>query len=177
MHPDLLNNSLFLRYYEQWQKDPDSVVFAPIADFFLRYGLVKDAQKICEQGLKRHPNLTTGRLVMAKVYIAQEKLDEAANELNNVFNIMPSNQLAKRLLDEINLKRFPNITNIEKLPLVQQEESVFNASLPNKWETLTMAKIYASQGHIKKAQRIFKSILERDPNNKDALKGLASINT
>ncbi|MFH1874679.1 MAG: tetratricopeptide repeat protein [Pseudomonadota bacterium] len=172
MHPDLLNNSLFLRYYEQWQKDPESIVFAPIADFFLRYGMVDEAFKICLQGLSRHENLTTGHIVMAKIQLSRGNVEEAEDAVAKVLQIMPSNKHALRLLEEVNAFKLGEHSNIERIPL---QDLVKKAKSPKKWHTVTMANIYAQQGHVERAKNIFESILEREPDNQEAKKGLAAI--
>jgi hypothetical protein len=40
------------------------------------------------------------------------------------------------------------------------------------WDTITMAQVYASQGHIERARAIYETILESEPNNAAAMKGL-----
>lgn len=168
MHPDLLNNSLFLRYYTQWQKNPDSIVFASVADYFLRYNLVDDAHKICKAGLARHPDLTIGHIVMAKIHIARGNLEEAEEELSQTLQISSKNGQARDLLNSIEEKRRGEVIN--KAP---QEAP----DMPSEWQTATMAGIYASQGHTEKAKEIYHAILERDPNNEEANQGLAAINS
>lgn len=167
MHPDLLNNSLFLRYYSQWQKNPDSIVFASIADYFLRYGLIDSALKICKEGLMRHPKLTIGHVVMAKIHLARGNFEEAEEELRTTLQITPKSQQAQDLMariDELKTGEEPQIS----LP---------KPSMPSEWQTVTMAQIYAQQGHIDRAREIYYSILERDPQNEDAHQGLAAINS
>lgn len=160
MHPELLNNSLFLRYYGMWQRDPDSVVFTSVADFFLKYGLINEAFEVCQKGIVRHPDLTIGKIVMAKIYIARGEYDEAEKELSKVIRSLPDNKMAADLLAGIKNKK---------------NKGEENFTVPNKWHTVTMARIYAAQGHIEKAREVYNSVLKRDPNNKDARMGLESI--
>jgi len=178
MHPELLNNSLFLRYYVQWQKNPDSIVFAPIADYLLYYGMAEDALKICDEGLKRHPRLTVGHLIMAKVQLKRGKLDEAEEALRMALQITPKNQRAEELLVTIEEARNGHplgddfgALNVERPPPETAQ------SMPSEWQTITMAKIFAQQGHIDRAREIYQAILEREPQNEDARRGLASIHS
>ena len=173
MHPDLLNNSLFLRYYTQWQKNPDSVVFASIAEFFIHYGLIDDALKVCREGLRRHPNLISGRIVMAKVHLKRGNYEEAEEELRRVLRLAPHNQDAQDLILRIQAEK--SALHSETPPLSVELDKP--RSVSSEWQTVTMAKIYAAQGHKEEAERIFHSILEREPENEDARKGLASINS
>lgn len=167
MHPDLLNNSLFLRYYSQWQKNPDSIVFASIADYFLRYGMIDNALKVCKEGLKRHPKLTVGHIVMAKIHIARGNFEEAEEELRITLQIIPKSQQAEELMAKIEeVKRG-----------TEPEAGMPKPAMPSEWQTVTMAQIYAEQGHADRAREIYYSILEKDPQNEDAHRGLAAINS
>ncbi len=170
MHPELLNNSLFLRYYARWQKDPDSVVFAPIADFLLRYGLIDAAQKVCVEGLKRHPALTVGRIVMARIHLARGNFEEAEEETRQALLIAPKSLQAEELLGKINEAR--GGSNERHVAAQVQGGS----SVPSEWQTVTMAQILAGQGHNDKAKDIYRTILARDPDNEEAHRGLAAIN-
>lgn len=177
MHPDLLNNDLFLRYYKQWQDDPQSIVFAPIAEYFLNYGLVDDAQKVCREGLKKHPYLVSGRIVMAKVLLKRGNWEEAEDEIRAVLAVSPENPNARAILGEISALRNREETRIEdrdteKVYLSADEVS---AGMPSSWNTLTMANIYASQGHFERARNIYRSILDADPTNEEARRGLGVL--
>lgn len=176
MHPELLNNTLFLNYYKLWQENPDSIVFAPIAEYFLKYGMIDDAYKICREGLGRHPRLVSGRLVMAKIHIKRGNFEEAEDEIKKVFLIVPGNNTAHVLLEEISHAKSKEDDMGEELkrrafePLEPGliDESVFEEvaeAVPPSWNTVTMAKIFAEQGHHQKARHIVESILVADPTN------------
>ncbi len=170
MHPELLNNSLFLRYYQQWQQNPSSIVFAPIAEFFLMYGMIDAAFKVCREGIKKHPTLVSGRLVMARIHLKRGNWDEAETELRAALEVAPQNQTALKLLRDI-----------ERLQL-EEDVSVPAAATPApvvsqgpSWNTVTMARIFAEQGHPEKARQIYQSILTGDPANQAAREGLAVL--
>lgn len=150
MHPDLLNNSHFLRYYNLWQEDPSSIVFAPIAEYLLSYGLIDEALKVCLAGLQYHPQLVSGHLILAKIYLRQKKWDEVKKETQIVLNLVPNHEKAVELQN----------------------------SFPKKaanWETVTMAKIYAAQGHVDQAAEVYQIILSREPHNEEAKRGLSEL--
>jgi hypothetical protein len=177
MHPDLLNNSLFLRYYKQWQDNPSSVVFAPIAEYLLMYRMVDDAFKVCREGLKHHPSLVSGRLAMSKIHIARGNWEEAEAELAQVLSVVPQNPTAQRLLEEVRaFRREERATEPPQhaAPLGTEHETAEHP-VPPSWETVTMAGIFASQGHHDRARAIYRTILERDPENEAARRGMATL--
>ena len=145
MHPELLNNSIFLRYYNQWQEDPTSIVFAPIAEYLQIYGMLDEAIKVCLEGLKNHPDLVSGRLALAKAYVRKMDFEKAREELRRVLILMPDQEKALELMAQVDKELSPT-------PKTKQ---------PIGWETVTMAKIYASQGHLHKAREVYQAILQR----------------
>ena len=159
MHPDLLNNSLFLRYYRQWQDDPTSVVFAPIAEYLLRYGLIDDALKVCREGLRHHPRFVSGRLVLAKVHLTRGNWEEAEEVVQAILEDEPRHDGARSLLVRITEARREEA----------REEDV------GVWRTVTMAQILLAQGHRDRAHRIFESILQGEPHNDAARQGLRAL--
>ena len=170
MHPDLLNNATFLRYYSQWQENPKSMVFAPIAEYFQLYGMVDEAIKICLEGLKQNPNLISGHLVLAKAYLHKKDLEKAKPHLHFVLKAVPNHEKALELL-----KTPPP----QPLPACRQagpsrgEGVRKSASL----ETLTMARLFAAQGHADKARQVYQAILKREPANSEALDALQKLSS
>ncbi|MDO8527345.1 MAG: hypothetical protein Q7T03_06650 [Deltaproteobacteria bacterium] len=159
MHPDLLNNSIFLRYYNTWQADPHSIVFAPIAEYLQLYGMFDDAIRICEAGLKNHPRLISGRLALAKAYMRKKEWPKAEGELRFVLKIIPNQEKALEFLKTVER---------ELLPAEPEKKTA-------TWETVTMAKIYAMQGHTHRAREVYKNILNLDPSNEEAVQGLEHL--
>lgn len=161
MHPDLLNNSLFLRYYNQWQQDPTSILFAPIAEFLIRYNRVDDAIRVCMEGLNHHPDFVSGRLVLAKGLIQKKEYARAKQELKKILDQIPAQPKALELM---------NAT--ETRPVA---DTAATSKEPASWETITMGKIYQSQGLLDRAREVFLSILARDPHNNEAKTRLAQL--
>ncbi|MFA4873750.1 MAG: tetratricopeptide repeat protein [bacterium] len=176
MHPELLNNSLFLKYYKQWQDDPSSIVFAPISEYFLMYDMPDAALKVCREGLKRHPNLVSGRIVMARIHIKRGNWEEAESELNRVLSVVPENQMAKRLMREVDLLRSEERADVQAHAPAASPPAPSDAGVRYKsWNTVTMASIFASQGHYDRAREIYNSILAHDPGNEAAQRGMAEL--
>ena len=172
MHPELLNNSLFLRYYNQWRDDPQSVVFVPIAEYYLHYNLSEEAVKICVEGLRGHPQLVTGRMALAKAYVRLGRLDRAREQLTQILHWVSGHQGALQLLREIDHQA----TNNEP-DSANQEPSTKNQvpSTEVDWQTVTMARILASQGHLAQARDMYEQIVLREPHNETAKIELARL--
>jgi tetratricopeptide (TPR) repeat protein len=178
MHPELLNNSLFLRYYRQWQEDPASIVFAPIAEYFLLYGMVNEAEAICREGLGKHPQLVSGHVAMAKVHLARERWDDAEALLRQAMAIAPQHPRAQQLLADLAARRrAPRgaAQSVPTLAAVLPEGDAADAMHDAAWDTITMAGIFAAQGHHDKAREIYRSILARDPDNEAAKRGIERL--
>jgi len=180
MHPELLNNTLFLRYYRQWQQNPSSVVFASIAEYLLNYGMLDEAIKVLREGLKRHPGFVSGHLVMAKVHIKRGNWEEALESTQRVLKIVPENKVAKELAQAVEVfsaeVRRPSEMKTEEL--LDDAETVDYAADESRipsWETVTMANVYSAQGHYIRARKIYESILKRDPMDEAAKRGLDTL--
>lgn len=53
--------------------------------------------------------------------------------------------------------------------------SELDPSTDVRWNTVTMAEIFASQGNLNMAKRIYRTLLEKDPANTKAKNGLESL--
>lgn len=195
MHPDLLNNPIFIRYYKRWQEDPESILFVPIAELFLKYGMAREAVKICREGLKKFPDIVSGRLALAKAYFAQSDWKRSCEEVERVLKMVPGQPQALELKTKISMKVGTQESDLNenvlpkplKYDVFDDDEEiteevdmeVFVDDMKDtagfeeggefeNWNTLTMARIFASQGHYDRAVKIYGSILERDPENRAA---------
>ena len=63
-------------------QNPNSTIFASLADAYRKKGMLDKAHKLCEAGLKVHPHYGLAHLVMAKISLDMNLLDEAAYEVN-----------------------------------------------------------------------------------------------
>jgi predicted regulator of Ras-like GTPase activity (Roadblock/LC7/MglB family) len=62
--------------------DDNSQIFAALADAYRKRGDIDRARELCLEGLKRHPNYSSARVVMAKIYISDENYAAAKAELD-----------------------------------------------------------------------------------------------
>jgi tetratricopeptide (TPR) repeat protein len=212
MRQDLIENPVFLRYYERWQADQTSVVFAPLAEILRNHGMIDDAINIVEEGLKHHPDLVSGRIVLARAYLSRGKFEESRAQAFMILGLMPNHSEARAILQEIvetegitrakpvvitvTPEELHKVTQIRPDPIRESKFDIFEdeptedmpiTEVPvtvdelefleeygegpsdhEAWHTVTMAKILASQGHFSRARKIFRKILEREPNNEEA---------
>lgn len=77
----LLNN-----LEQRIRQNPKSLLFAHIADIYLKEGKVDEAVALCEQGVTYHPSYTTGHYILAKAYLSQGDQDRAETEFKTVLS-------------------------------------------------------------------------------------------
>lgn len=99
-----LNSDFIERYQLIFQKDPQSKVFAPLAEAYRRLGLYEQAIEVCQQGLRHHPQFTSGHVALGKTLFEMGRLQEAIEHLTIVVDLAPENLLAQSLLAEAYLK-------------------------------------------------------------------------
>lgn len=86
------------RYLRIYQQNPDSRVFAPLADMYRRLARYKEAEQICKEGLQRHPYYAGGKVALAYILLDTGRLDEALSEVNAVVTYYPDNLMARKIL-------------------------------------------------------------------------------
>jgi tetratricopeptide (TPR) repeat protein len=64
----LLYSPLFLKYQTDFEKNPKSRVFAPLAEIYRKVGMTEKSMEILSQGLRYHPDYVMGYLGLAFCY-------------------------------------------------------------------------------------------------------------
>jgi tetratricopeptide (TPR) repeat protein len=95
-NPDLSPN--IAKLLEKVQKDPHSRLFVPLADEYVKSGLLEEAAQVLTDGLTRHPDFLGAKVELGKVYFQQGKLPEARMELEAVVKVNADNFIALRHL-------------------------------------------------------------------------------
>ena len=80
---------------------PNSPLFAQLADFYLEAGRAQDALRLCDRGLAHHPFYTTGHLIKGKALLALNMKSEARREFELVHDAFPLNESVARTLSQI----------------------------------------------------------------------------
>jgi tetratricopeptide (TPR) repeat protein len=80
------------------QKEPGSRLFVPLAEEYVKAGMLEEAVQVLTDGLKKHPEFLVARVTLGKIYFQQGKFAEARRELEAVVTVSPDNLVALRKL-------------------------------------------------------------------------------
>ena len=83
------------------QREPQSLVFAQLADAYRKSGMLDEAIRVCREGLKHHPNYASAYMVLGRTYLAKGELPEAREAFQQTLHLSPDNVLAYRFLGQI----------------------------------------------------------------------------
>lgn len=89
------------KYSEILAQDPDSRVFAILAEAYRKSGNFQEAIKVAREGLEKHPHYMSGRVALARAYFDGDQIEEARQEFEKVVSAAPENLMAHRHLAEI----------------------------------------------------------------------------
>lgn len=89
------------KYDVMWRKDPKSRVFAQLADAYRKSGLYDEAIKVCEEGLKIHPQYASAHVVLGRAYLDKGERNKGVKELEEALNLSPDNLLSLKTLGEL----------------------------------------------------------------------------
>jgi tetratricopeptide (TPR) repeat protein len=134
-----VNPSVVERYQKLYAEDPNSQVFAPLAEAYRKMGLLKEALEVARDGVSKHPQFAGGRVALARAFYAHEKWDDAIAEFKKVIEISPENVLAHTLLAEchLRLKRPKEALRCYKMLLFLNPENERAQKAIQKLESLT----------------------------------------
>jgi tetratricopeptide (TPR) repeat protein len=184
------------RHEERLARDPSSLAFAQLADLYRKAGRTQDAIGLCRQGLARYPQYTTARLILAKSWLAENRLDEAVGEMRTILEASPQDVQCLRLAAEVERRRgnvdaaADHLERVLKLdpgdresrtllgflradPLAAGEGSGLTRVLrDDTFATLTFGTACLEQGCLDEAATVFTRLLRKDPDNSSARDGL-----
>ncbi len=188
---------------DRFDKSPKSRIFAPLADAYRKNGDVKKAIKICEKGLQRFPEYASARVILGKCYydngasersksefervleldsenmvalkflgdifFAEDDKEKATRFYRDLLAIDPTNKEVKELLDEFDGEFSPKSIDLEN------DENIERVTKETEPATMTLAGIYAAQGYFTRALEIYRGVLKKDPDNREAQKMIEQI--
>ncbi len=177
---------------ERYEKDPESRLFAPLADAYRKSGDLEKAIEVCEKGLERFPDYASARVILGKCFYDKGATERARGEFERVLGVDPDNMVALKFMGEILLAEnekkkagefFRKLlaidpTNEEAAKILEEIESEFKVKeidlgnklqvkdeRPGELATMTLAGIYTAQGYYNKALKIYQDILHKEPEN------------
>ncbi len=86
------------------ESDPAPFVFAQLAEEYRRTGDLNAAIRACRDGLARHPQYLSVRVILARALAEQGRVDDASRELQAVLQQAPDNLAATRDLADLHLR-------------------------------------------------------------------------
>ena len=97
----------------EFATNPNSEAFIPLAETYLKMGRYVEAMVVCKKGIKAHPELSIGRLIMSRIYAAQGKNQKAIEELENLLKSKPDEVTAISQMGSLQLKQGQEEKGIE----------------------------------------------------------------
>lgn len=127
------------KYQVLLQKDPNSQVFAPLAEAYREMGLLKEAAQIAQNGVKRHPAFASGLVVYARIMKDLGRAEDSLKLVQKAIQLSPENILAHHLQAEIYLqsKRPKEALKAFKMVLFLNPQSERARKAVAKLESLT----------------------------------------
>jgi len=82
------------------EAEPQSRLFAQLAEELRKDGSVDEAVQVCREGLERHPNYPSARMTLGRALLDMGDVRAARGEFETVLKTAPDNILASRFLAE-----------------------------------------------------------------------------
>jgi len=74
----------FLR--KKIEKNPKSILFARLADYYLKQKRIKEALELCTKGCEYNPDYITGNYILAKIYLTMGEHEKAETQFKKVIS-------------------------------------------------------------------------------------------
>lgn len=134
-----VNPEFVERYQLEYQKNPRSKVFAPLAEAYRKMGLLEEAFTVAQAGVKHHPSFASGRVVFARILLDQKNFEQALDHLKAAATLSPDNIMAHSLMGEtfLQLRRPKDALNAFKMVLFIDPGNERARLAVRKWEFLT----------------------------------------
>jgi len=171
--------------------DPGSRAFVELARLYHVEGRLEEAARLCADGVRRHPDYLSARVLLGRIYFDMGFLEEAREAMDHVLERAPDNLVARRVVAEIFMSQGDREAAIERfrallafkpddeetrkrLAAIEAAPEPPPEPVPTPAEqavlaTPTLAEVYVQQGLPEEALRLYRQILSSDPGN-DAVK-------
>jgi tetratricopeptide (TPR) repeat protein len=89
------------RFEEQFKRQPESLVFARLADAYRKAGDPHRALEVLEEGIRRHADYLSAHIVRARTYLDLGRVEDAQSAFERVLELDAQNLVAIQGLAEI----------------------------------------------------------------------------
>ena len=178
-------------YRRQLAEDPDSRVFAPLAELLHQTGRTEEALSLLADGVVRHPQYLSAQVIQARLYLATGQRKRAANLLRSILGRDGQNVVVLSLLTDEYLAAGQEVEAAELLRKLvtldpdqsrwrrelQRLESTGRIALPGRdgFATMTLVDICIRQGYQRRALAALYTILAREPDRRDVQMRIAEL--
>ncbi|MEA3466499.1 MAG: tetratricopeptide repeat protein [Thermodesulfobacteriota bacterium] len=174
-------------YSAQFNVNPTSDIFIPLAQCYLALGLTEAALDVARRGVAQNPDNIAGRLLLADLLGKIDEYDDAIATYEQVLQDDHNNEQALVGLVRLDIQQchydralgrldqirevYPQNNDIEALE--KQLDELLNSAGDENGDnsesvplmTATMAELYLKQGLKEKAIDVYQSLLQQQPNN------------
>ena len=151
---------LLLKYLKQFQEDPTSKIFAPLAESYRKIGLIDEAIEICKEGLEANPDFVGGKVALARAYFDKKQFHEVLNLTKQIVSLYPDNIAAQRLYADasMQLANFQEALQSYKMLLYYNPLDSDVASIVKDLETKSFESSQLSGDKLKKVLKLQKML-------------------
>jgi predicted Zn-dependent protease len=93
-------NYLIEKYLKAYKKNPQSRIFAPLAEAYRKANHLPLALQIAQEGLLHHPDFMGGKVALSRIYFDMREYEKVIQILSPVCDKAPDNFVAQKLLSE-----------------------------------------------------------------------------
>jgi len=191
-------------YTEILSKDPKSTVFVPLCDAYQQMGLIDDALEVARKGVEALPRFSPGLAILGRIYGLKGETSLAIDSFEKALQIDDQNLTALKGLISIRMQRGEKEearSLLERVVVLRPEDqkarellgrlgsSPVKVPAPSKRQseapedgqedapisTTTIAEIYVRQGFLKRAMKVYRDILQVDPQNEEVRRKLVLL--
>jgi len=171
-------------YRQMLTKDPSSQGFVYLAEALFERSMYTEAVETCLNGLRLHPHDLRARVILGLSYLRINSLDRAESELLRAKEILEINtaayqglaELYERKGDEEKSSLYRRLYEAVQSPATMAaREPEASPQIQPEVATVTMAELYAEQGHLDKAAAVYRTILETAPETPEVAARLAEL--
>jgi tetratricopeptide (TPR) repeat protein len=159
------DTSTIEKYQDALRKDPDSKLFAPLAEAYRERDMIKEAEDLARDGVKRHPNYVGGYITLGRILSDMKRFEEAAKCLEKAIQLSPDNLLAYQILAEsyLYLNRPKDALKAHKMALFLNPMSTRSRLAVEKLESTSADEFEADVFEMKPIPQI-KAPVEMKPD-------------